>query len=128
MTCWYDSGMKKLSLLSFCLLFSLPAFSGFKAKKVYQLEALARIKGKQSYLLINPETNNQQYLKVLSKNTLHEGVAYRVCVQLKNDCDLECSVDLIGKPKVLGPLKTIAEFDVNSKGEYPDVDIKSCSR
>jgi hypothetical protein len=86
------------------------------------------MKNKQPYLLLNPETNNQQYLKVLTKNTLHEGVAYRVCVQLENDCDLECSVDLIGTPQVLGPLKQIGDFDVNSKGEYPDVDVKSCPR
>lgn len=100
--------------------------TGFKKNKTYQLEGLIKIMKKRSFLLINPETGNQQYLKIKNPTKLQTDVGYLACVSVESDCDLECEVTLIGKPKALGPIHQIKDFDPNANGVYADVDPKLC--
>lgn len=94
----------------------------FEASKTYKVEGTMR----KTFFVFNENTNNEQRIKLTSKNDLVPGAQYSLCLKVKSDCHMECEASISGTPKFITPDLDPALLTPDQKGAYAPADKTQC--
>lgn len=116
--------MRILIILSFLISFTALAETvvSFKAGKSYLIEGT--FIGK--YFVFNQKTNNQQLIRLKNSAEMVKGAQYSACFKFVNDCHMECTANVSGKPEFITPDLEPTLLKPNDKGAYAPADKAQC--